>query len=169
MHSAIHTVNSLENNTFCDGCSKNCPDDLNQCRICRGQYCEHCSCACEVLPSTNLLIAKAGEIILSFQGESQHGNQVIFTIEDQYGSLEHVEGSLQSLINSHPKFNQLFASQLPAGLQKRYEDLQLAVWGKGQNGRAQVCTLCKGWGIAILPLFVQGEKYTVTLFLADEA
>lgn len=86
-----------------------------------------------------------------------------FTVEDEYGGLEYMQGELPSMMTKPPVMDAIFSDQLCQAVQKCYDRHQLAIWGSGAGIQFNL-KLGLGWSVEIIPIFVQGEKYTVSLF-----
>jgi hypothetical protein len=86
-----------------------------------------------------------------------------FVVEDEFGGLEATHGDIKSLIGAEPVLDKIFADQLPKEAAKSYEDRQLAVWDKGVVSGGMFPML--SGLVAILPLFLGGQRFTVSLFI----
>jgi hypothetical protein len=85
------------------------------------------------------------------------------TIEDEYGGLEYIRGDLTTMLHSGPKLDTIFAYQLPKSWQEPYNAAQNKVWGEGDTS-GQKIALGAYWVARIMPLSVQGEHYTISIF-----
>lgn len=159
----------LISSSLCSGC-KNLfsSDDLNECRSCNQQLCEHCSCPCNPKATQSSLLTVAKSMISSFANrnpDSVPQSLSTFVVEDEYGGLEAVHGDVSSILGAEPVIDQIFADQLAAEVAKSYETKQLAIWEKGTG--AGVFFALLSYTVFILPMFVEGQRFTVTTFVSD--
>jgi hypothetical protein len=87
----------------------------------------------------------------------------LLVIEDEFGDLVHTQGDLTFLMPFEPVLHQQFASQLNPDTQKQYENKQLDVWEQVLVD-GQPFGVAPGWNVSILPILVEENRYTVTIF-----
>jgi hypothetical protein len=87
----------------------------------------------------------------------------ILIIEDEYGGLMHAEGDLSFLMPNAPTLDKIFYRQLPAAIQKDYQDRQMAVWDLDMPELGNLQTKGGREGV-MLPMFVYAQRWTITVF-----
>ena len=153
------TTNHSASSIVCFGCSSPNTDELNQCRHCSGFYCETCSCNCEQRPGLASLLSSAKTVAKPSQGA------LGFTIEDDCGVLEHLDGDLLSIMVKGQEPGEIFADYLLPDINTIYEAAQQGVW---KNPVAKVrISLNSDWSVEITPMLVREHKYTVSWFILN--
>lgn len=140
---------------------------MYECTVCNRFTCVGHDCGCFPRVSVSLLIEKAKGLIggkfIDNTAEGLHIPLNAWTIEDEWGGLAHFSGNFESLTTNGPVLDDIFADQLTKELGYVYEPKQLAVWELGED-KGILISLSALWSVIILPLLVEGGRFTVSMF-----
>lgn len=156
------------NPNLCSFCaSLSSAGDLDQCSVCRRFFCLKHMCDCFHVPLATLRERSKQTILSKFNSSPSLFKSLpsAFTVEDEYGNLEIFQGDFSSLTRQPLAVNDIFCDMLPDHMAKHYETRQLAVWKYGTVSD-DLINLSESWDAAIMPLLIDTQRYTVTLFIA---
>lgn len=151
----------------CHGCFRGHQSDLNECVRCGHSFCENCSCDCYPRTDVARLYSNARRIAeahirktptLRFLDSSR------LVIEDEWGGLLYSHGEMESFVGQTPLVDEILADQLPPSFRGQYGQNQSAVWREGSVSSERII-LDEDWSAILLPMFVDGERYTVGVIL----
>lgn len=136
--------------------------DLNECTICKTIYCPLCSvCSCSPRTEPKKLLAKARKAV-SVYLKTVRMVSVGFVVEDEYGNFEATCGDVQGCLNVLPDLSRMFSEHLSSPFAKAYEHQQASVW-ENELLHGLECRVSNKYLAVILPLLVEGERYTVSV------